>query len=131
MSNPFVPGAEVVFRTIHSFGDPTYSPHIRVIDKVYKNGNFTLVPRKTSEGQVLTCDAGKPQQYKPSSHSGWGDDRRVYWTATQVGDRYGDRGSFLPYDDHTKAEIERVETRAKLEVRAREAKDKIARLEAR
>jgi hypothetical protein len=67
---PFKPGVEVVIDN-YNYGRRHYAR--AVVDKVYKNGNITLV--------------GSTQQYRP------GKDSSGSWSAWQTGDSWGRGGT--------------------------------------
>lgn len=112
--NPFVPGAEVLMvRSLHG-GRGYVNSYRATIEKVYKNGNFTI-----------TGDKGR-QQYRPSC-GGFGHPE---WRATRTGSRgFSPLGSIVfPLNAETERRVADERAKDALFVRWDRASDTLRRV---
>jgi len=93
--SPFVPGIKVA---IYHYARWDHSREIRssVVEKVYKNGRFTLVGDTNYNGRA--------KQYIPRLDRFWGDDNRApRWEATETG--YRNSGTIHLWDERVEKDI--------------------------
>lgn len=101
IQSPFVPGAVVAIEASYSFQTGSY--HKTTVNKVYKNGNFTIA-------------TGNPSQQWRPQHWGNAGTGRSGWTAYKTGNRYA-REHVVPWNAELEARI--------AEIKARRATDKL------
>jgi hypothetical protein len=108
-TSPFVVGARVALQ--EGFTD-SYTEQF--VEKVYKNGNFTL--------------RGRDQQWRPHCWNGYGEDK-VSWSASKTGKGLGyARASVKIWDETTDAEIREKIDAQRRRTRLREIQERVNRL---
>lgn len=110
MDNPFKPGARCALRDAWSNYTEVF------VERVHKNGNFTL------RGQGA-------QQWRPySSGSGWQQDRLIKWHASKTGSDSWSRESLTIWDATTDAEISAHIAETQLKARLAKLQKRVERL---